>query len=194
MLWILSPSASPTLMERIGGKSDPLWPEGVYFAADVNRTGFVAIDRLLEISDTLWLRLLGRGRALDQEIAELLALSPEEPKRNKAVQLLASWKTNIESIEELEAEDRELVMALSPAFVEWERQTRQAGVEEGTEQTWWEAIVDALTTRFGVTVPQSVASSLDGVRDLDDLKALFKQAIAVSSLEEFQQLLSGKVE
>ena len=118
MLWVLSPSASPSLMKRIGGEPNPAWPEGVSSAASLLRTGFVAVDRLPETEDTLWLRLLGRGRTLETAIAQLLALPPREPKRDKAVQLLTSWKTNIEGIEDLEAEDREPLMTLSPAFVD----------------------------------------------------------------------------
>lgn len=148
MLWILSPSASPTLVENIGGKPRPSWPDGVFIAVGVLRTGFVAIDRLPETPDTLWLRLLGRGRTLERAIAELIALPPSEPKRDRAVQLLANWKTNIEGIGGFEAEDQELVMTLSPAFIEWEQRTRQAGFEEGIQRVRV-TLQGLLVSRFG---------------------------------------------
>ncbi|MEO0948571.1 MAG: flagellar assembly protein H, partial [Cyanobacteria bacterium J06641_5] len=110
MLWILSPSASPTLMERTGGKTEPSWPEGTYFMADALRTGFVAIDRLPETPDTLWLRLLGRNPTLERAIAELMAL-PKRPRRDTAVRILAGWKTKIGSVEDPDEEDRELLIA-----------------------------------------------------------------------------------
>lgn len=190
MLWILSPFASPKLMESFGGKPKASWPEGVYFWVDGLRTGFVAIDRLPETPETLWVRLLGRGRTLEVAISEVLVLPPRDPRRDKAVQLLASWKTNIEGIEELEAEDRQLLMTLSPAFVEWEQRTRQ----ESMEQAWREAIADALETRLQTVIPKSLVGSLERVRGLDELKAVFKQAISVESLGDFQQILSGKAE
>ena len=58
MLWILSPFASPSLMKRLGGKPRSDWPDGVFFAPDAYRLAFVALDRLPEIPETLWLRLL----------------------------------------------------------------------------------------------------------------------------------------
>lgn len=184
MLWILSPSASPTLMENIGGKAQPSWPEGVFFAVNVLRTGFVAIDRLPETPDTLWLRLLGRGRTLETAIEHLLALPPEEPKRDRAVQLLANWKTNIESIKDLEAEDRELVMALSPAFVEWEQRTRQ----EGIVQARCEDILAVLRSRFSATLPTAIVDSLARIEDPDTLKTLFDRSLSIESLQAFQAL------
>ncbi len=45
-LWILSPSASLTLLESIGAKIDPDWPEGVYFLPALYRTAIIAINQL----------------------------------------------------------------------------------------------------------------------------------------------------
>ncbi|MCZ8119051.1 MAG: flagellar assembly protein H, partial [Microcystis sp. LE18-22.4A] len=61
-LWILSPSASLTLVESIGAKLDPDWPEGVYFLPSLYRTAIIAINQLPVTAETLWLRLLGRGK------------------------------------------------------------------------------------------------------------------------------------
>lgn len=61
-LWILSPSASLTLLESIGAKLDPDWPEGVYFLPALYRTAIIAINQLPVTTETLWLRLLGRGK------------------------------------------------------------------------------------------------------------------------------------
>ena len=133
MLWILSPSASPTLMKHIGGEPETSWPEGVYFSVDVNRTGFVAIDRLPETPETLWVRLLGRNPTLERAIGELMAM-PRGPKRDTAVRVLSGWKSTIGAIENPDEEDRELLMTLSPAFIEWEQRTKQKGVEQGIEQ------------------------------------------------------------
>ncbi|MGC9502256.1 MAG: transposase, partial [Baaleninema sp.] len=51
-----------------------------------------------------------------------------------------------------------------------------------------EAVIDLLNARFE-TVPDSVAETLNSLQDLQRLKALLVQAIRVSSIAEFQQLL-----
>ena len=61
-LWILSPSASLTLLESLGAKLDPDWPEGVYFLPSLYRTAIIAINQLPVTAETLWLRLLGREK------------------------------------------------------------------------------------------------------------------------------------
>ncbi|ERN42630.1 hypothetical protein KR51_00006580 [Rubidibacter lacunae KORDI 51-2] len=182
-LWILSPSASPTLMKRIGGKPDPSWPEGIYFTAELNRAGFVALDGLPETEETLWLRLLGRGRTLKQAIAEVLALPPAELKRDKALQLLASWKTNIEGVEYLNIEDRELAMTLSPAFVEWERRAREESLEQGLQQ--------GLQQGLRLTLQTLLASRFGRVDDrLESVIGYFAGLTPEEYTEQFPTLLS----
>ncbi|MEC4818417.1 MAG: transposase [Scytonema sp. PMC 1069.18] len=51
-----------------------------------------------------------------------------------------------------------------------------------------EVVIDALVTRFG-EVPPEVVSQIENLYDLPVLKQLFKQAITISSIEEFQQLI-----
>lgn len=131
-LWIISPFNSPTLLSRFGGTPHPDWPEGVHFAADALRTGFITVDRLPETPDTLWLRLLGRGSTLTRAVAALLALDRSDSQQSRILQSLASAHRNIVTITNPDEEDRELIMALSPAFLEWEQRTRQ--------EEWREAI------------------------------------------------------
>ena len=78
-----------------------------------------------------------------------------------------------------------------PYITSVERMGVEKGIETGSMQTRREDILAILETRFEVAAPQSIAESLEGIENLDVLKALFKQAIAVSSLEEFQALLVG---
>ncbi|TRU08519.1 MAG: flagellar assembly protein H, partial [Microcystis sp. Msp_OC_L_20101000_S702] len=71
-LWILSPSAGITVLEGFGAKLDPEWPEGVYFLPLLYRTAIIAINQLPVTAETLWLRLLGRGKTQNQAVRELL--------------------------------------------------------------------------------------------------------------------------
>ncbi len=47
---------------------------GIYFLAPAFKTGLVVIDQLTQSPQTLWLRLLGRGRVRHQALLELVAL------------------------------------------------------------------------------------------------------------------------
>jgi hypothetical protein len=60
-LWILSPSASPSLLSGFGARLEENWPEGVYFLPPFHRTAIIALNQLPVNPETLWLRLLGRG-------------------------------------------------------------------------------------------------------------------------------------
>ncbi|NET58380.1 MAG: hypothetical protein F6K47_20160 [Symploca sp. SIO2E6] len=67
----------------------PSWPKGVYHLPVHLKTGIIVINQLPKTPETLWLRLLGKGKVQGQAISELLALSKDEPLRSKALQLLA---------------------------------------------------------------------------------------------------------
>jgi Domain of unknown function (DUF4351) len=84
----------------------------------------VAIDELPETAETLWLRILGRGATQEQAIREVLALPAAYPRRNLILRLLASWKVRIDISELMNFTEREEIMALSEAFLAWERETQ----------------------------------------------------------------------
>ena len=62
------------------------------------------------------------------------------------------------------------------------------GLEQGTVQTAHEWLLEVLTTRFEV-VPPKVIEAINQIEDASVLKQLFRQAIAISSMVEFQQFL-----
>ncbi|WP_293059059.1 hypothetical protein [Okeania sp. SIO2B3] len=68
--------------------------------------------------DTLWLRILGRGRVQQEAIDELEALPPDNQFRLNALLSLSSLRSNLEVSSELEEQDRELIMRLSPLLLE----------------------------------------------------------------------------
>jgi hypothetical protein len=73
-----------------------------------------------------------------------------------------------------------------------ELDAKQEGIEEGLQQgilqTAREAVLEVLETRFEV-VPSEVMEAVNQIEDTPLLKQLLKQAIAIPSIEEFQQLL-----
>jgi hypothetical protein len=88
----------------------------------------VAIAQLPAVPETLWLRLLGKGDTQERAIAELLELPERDPKRESALNLLVSWRINMEIVEEFQREERDIQMALSQAYLEWENQTERRGL------------------------------------------------------------------
>jgi hypothetical protein len=56
----------------------------------------IVIHQLPVIPETLWLRLLGKGRVQQRAIEEVQALDINNPLRGKAIDLLANLKTTLE--------------------------------------------------------------------------------------------------
>ncbi|MFP4221358.1 MAG: hypothetical protein ACLFM4_15235, partial [Phormidium sp.] len=117
------------------------------------RTAIIVIHQLPRHLDTLWLRVLGRGRVQQQAIDELGQLSPDNPFRRNALMLLNRLKADLETNNSPNPEDRELIMRLSPLFDQQleaaQLSGRQQGLEQGREQERREAIASLLETRFG---------------------------------------------
>jgi Domain of unknown function (DUF4351) len=129
-LWILASSASKALLNGFGASPNEDWGSGIYFLAPSLRTVIVAINQLSCTEETLWLRLLGKGQTQQQAISEVLSFNTEDKRRSSILRLLANWKVSVEITGQAEAE-KELMMALSQAYLEWEQQTEQRGRQEG---------------------------------------------------------------
>jgi hypothetical protein len=125
-LWILASSASEALLHKFGAISEET---GVYFLPEALRTAIVSINQLPCDESTLWLRLLGKGRTQEQAIAEVIAFDAGDPRRSSILRLLANWKISIEVTGQV-AEEEELIMALSQAYLEWEQRTEQRGAAQ----------------------------------------------------------------
>lgn len=178
-LWILTPTASATILDNTGAKTDTdNWCAGVYFLAPFLRTGLVVIHQLPKMLDTLWLRMLGRGKVQQQAIDELQALPEANQFRSNALLLLSSLRSNLEVSSDLEEQDRELIMRLSPLLLEKLEAATQSGIEQGMQQglrTERTAIIEnLLRIRF---------NSLD-----DQLREIIEPMLSLSS-EEFSSLL-----
>jgi hypothetical protein len=90
---------------------------------------------------------LGRGQTQKQAIAEVMAFDLGDPRRSSILRLLANWKISIEITGQVDTEE-ELMMTLSQAYLEWEQQTEQRGLERGLEQER-SLIFRLLTRRVG---------------------------------------------
>ena len=140
-LWILTPTASETLLNGFNAvPAQQNWPRGIYSLGEYLRTAIVVIHQLPETEETLWLRILGRGRVQERAIAQLSALSVDNPVRSVTLELLYQLQSNLAANQEqqLEVEDRELVMAIAPLFQQQleaaEQRGRQEGIQAGRQE------------------------------------------------------------
>jgi hypothetical protein len=173
-LWILAAEVSDRLLQDFKGEIDPNYGDGYYLLAKGLGTTVVAIAQLPTVPETLWLRLLGKGDTQERAIAQLLELPERDPKRESALNLLVSWRINMEIGEEIQQEERKIQMALSQAYLEWEKQTERRGREQGRDEERESTIRNLMQLRYG--------------RIDEPLEALLPQLLALST-ENYTRLL-----
>ncbi|MBC6453034.1 MAG: hypothetical protein GDA43_07300 [Hormoscilla sp. SP5CHS1] len=160
ILWILTPTASERILSGFGATADADWLPGMHFLPVYGRTGIVVIHQLPPTPETLWLRLLGRGGVQKKAIDELESLSPDNPLRSTALELLYNLQQNLQlrqNSEKLESSDLELVMRLEPLYQQDREQAiregEQRGIQQGIQQEIQQGrsamIEDLLVVRFG---------------------------------------------
>ena len=178
-LWILSPTASKSILDSFGAKLELAnFGEGVYRLAPALRTTIVAIHQLPRTPETLWLRLLGKGNVQKSAIAEFKALPDTVPFKDKVLELLSNLFAVLDARQDLNSEDRELVMELSPLYLERIQSATERGIEQGIEQGIERGIereaisfvMRLLACRFGAIAPD-IEERINGlpVRRIEDL-------------------------
>ncbi|WP_404790201.1 DUF4351 domain-containing protein [Altericista sp. CCNU0014] len=130
-LWILSPTVSKRTLQGFSAIGLTNWPKGFYFLPTELRTAVVALHQLPIAEETLWLRLMARGKVQRQAISELLALPANHPMRQNTIEQLAVLRINLNVLQNLNEEERALAMNLSPVYEKWRQETLQEGRQEG---------------------------------------------------------------
>ncbi|KAB8331523.1 DUF4351 domain-containing protein [Scytonema tolypothrichoides VB-61278] len=182
-LWILTPTASTTLLSGFGATQRVDWVSGVHFMAEYLRTAIVAIHQLPRTPETLWLRVLGRGTVQNQAIDEFVALPANHPFRKAALELLYNLQKNLLVAQNPEEDDRELVMRLASLY----QQDREQAIQEGNKQGEQRLIIRQLNRRFG----EIDLSLIERVRELsiEQLEALGEALLDFSALTDLEAWL-----
>jgi predicted transposase/invertase (TIGR01784 family) len=94
----------------------------------------VAIHQLPQTPETLWLRLLGRGSVQSQAIIELQALPLDHRYQKATLELVYNLRENLRVNQELETDDRELIMRLEPLYQRNREQAKEEGRQEGKQE------------------------------------------------------------
>ncbi len=88
-LWIISPTFSEELIKRSCAVTDEEnYSKGVYLLPDMLQARVIAVHQLPDTPETLWLRILGRGKVQEKAIKELKSLPLESTLRNNALELV----------------------------------------------------------------------------------------------------------
>ncbi|WP_324630666.1 hypothetical protein [Phormidium sp. CCY1219] len=203
-LWILTPTASQGLLSGFRAILEDNGVPGVYPMGDYLRTAIVAIHQLPRTPDTLWLRILGRGRVQQQAIDELEALPEENPFRSMALKMLYNLQRNLQVTQNTDEEDRELIMRLAPLYErdrlqairegeqrglrEGERrgllEGEQRGIREGEQRAQRQFVENLLRGRFG-ELDAELATIVDPLLALptDELTSVMLQLSTLSREE-----------
>jgi hypothetical protein len=108
------------------------------------------IHQLPENEDTLWLRVLGKGGTQKRAVEELTELPKNNPFRENLLEILADWRKNLELRDNLSREEEEVIMNLSPAYLQQ--------IEDWKQEERFSLITSLLEGRFG-----SLDAELSGV-------------------------------
>lgn len=178
-LWIISPTVSTAILDGFKANLDEEnWGTGVHFLGEHLKTVIIAIHQLPRTPETLWLRLLGKGRVQQRAVEELKTLPQNNPLRDKAIDLLLSLKTQIEIKQVPDEEDREVLMNLSPIYLERLAEAKQEGRNEGLQ----EGVINERRT-----VIENILRARFGTLD-NELNSIIQPLLALTS-EEFSPLL-----
>lgn len=192
ILWILSPTVSENILAEFNALAQDNWLKGIYFPPAGFFTGIVAIHQLPVTRDTLWLRILGRGKVQAKAIQELKALPEGYDHRESVLELvyglLEILEANQRKSKTIESEETELIMSLRTVFQEKLAATERLGFEQGIQQGIQQQItfiMRMLNAKIGNLSPEleSQVRSLP-INELQDL------GIALLNFSSLEDLIS----
>lgn len=195
-LWILTPTASATIISGFGATLKSDWLEGVYFLPEYLRTAIVVIHQLPSTPETLWLRILGRGKVQQQAIDELAVLPANHPFVRVTLELLYNLQQNLRINQNTEADDRELVMRLTPLYQQDREQARQEGLQQGLRQGLQQGeqqlILRLLNRRLG-EIDLSLIEQIKGL-STEQLEALGEALLDFATVADLEACLNQQQE
>ena len=152
MLWILTPTISTEKLKNIHAiKGEDTWGKGIYLLSPNQNIGIVAIHQLPVTRETLWLRLLGRGRVQLQAIKQIAKLQIGSPYTQNVLELFSELRVTLEIKQDVKREEQELIMQLSPLYLERIKEAEAKGKAEGKAEGQLALIFQLLVKRLQVT-------------------------------------------
>ncbi|MBP0020287.1 MAG: hypothetical protein J7647_22380 [Cyanobacteria bacterium SBLK] len=200
-LWILTPTASSNFLQQFRFRpSSKDGEQGIYNLGTGWRTAMVVIHQLPQTPETLWLRLLGRGRVQQRAVRELEALPRENRLRDNVIRLvkelisLLAKRQNKE--QDLDRDDEELIMTLTQMYEEAMAEIRQQakeegreeGREEGQKQATYRLIENIFRVRFEA-IDEELAGIIESIMKLSsqEFTPLLLQLSREDLIDRFQE-------
>ena len=184
---------SAPILEGFGAKLDlEHWGEGVYLMPAYLKTGIIVLHQLPKTPETLWLRILGKGRVQEQAIQEVAALPAQHPQRDNVLDLLGNLKVILEARSTIEPEEQELIMQLSPLYLEKIQAAELVGEQRGETQGRVEEaralVIRQLTRKLG-TVGSPLLEKIQSL-PLEQVELLGEDLLDFTSIDNLEQWLS----
>ncbi|WP_071188472.1 hypothetical protein [Trichormus sp. NMC-1] len=144
-LWIFSPTASVELLTSFNTTVDEEnWSKGIYFLGEGLKTVIIAIHQLPSTPETLFLRILGKGKVQRQAVEELEAIPKNSPFLSHIVQLvhdlIAVLSARQRQEQDIDKDDQELIMKLSEIYQQQLEELKKQGLQEGLQEGRQEGI------------------------------------------------------
>jgi hypothetical protein len=130
-LWQITTARPKEVLEGYGMTSDPSWPPGFWMAPRLLSMGVVVLSEVPRRRDTLLLRLLGRGRVLEEAIADLEALPNDAREREVALPSLIALRFEVKQEPTPDDEARAFLMATQDLYEQWEKRVERRGAVKG---------------------------------------------------------------
>jgi hypothetical protein len=134
-MWIITPTlAKPKLAKFSAVAASETGLTGIYLLPEALQTGIIIVHQLPVIPETLWFRLMGNGAVQQAAMAEVATLPTGHPERESTLNLLVSYRMELAAKQNPEPEEQELVMQLSPLYLEQLESSRQEGITIGEKR------------------------------------------------------------
>ncbi len=134
-MWIITPTLAKPKLAKCGAiEASGTYIAGIYLLPEALQTGIIIVHQLPVIPETLWFRLMGKGAVQQAAMAEVAALPNGHPERDNTLNLLVSYRMELAAKQNPELEEQELVMQLSPLYLEQLEASHQAGLAEGEQR------------------------------------------------------------
>jgi hypothetical protein len=183
-LWMLTPTCSAKILSAAGAREleSESWGKGIYFLPPLWRSAVIVIHQLPKREETLWLRVLGRGKVQKQAVEELVELPETNPYKENLLAILANWRKNLELRDNVSKSEQEDMMNLSPAYLQQREEWKLEGkLEEATS-----LILKMVRKRFG-EISEDVSQNICNL-SLEQLEELGE---ALLDFQSFSELDSG---
>ncbi len=191
-LWILTPTLSAKILDSFSAQSSQDWIKGVYFLPTALKTAIIVIHQLPKTEQTLWLRILGKGKIQENAIDELKTLPENNPYRDNVLELVSNLLTMLElnrsKKKKLTSEDEQLIMKLSPIYKARLEEREQIGLQKGIQQGEATLIVRLLNRKIG-NIPSDVENKVLNL-SLPVLEDLGEALLDFNSIDELRNWLN----